>query len=50
MATPYTTRTVAKVLTSKEVKKVLKDENIPTMAEVDSKINEAITGAINATY
>ena len=50
MATPYTTRTVAKVLTSKEVKKVLKEEKVPTSEEVDNKINEAITGAINATY
>lgn len=50
MAVPYTTRVEAKRLARLEVKKVIIEENLPTMNDVNEAINEAITGAINASY
>ena len=50
MPVPYTTRTVSRKLTKEVIKESLKEENVPTMQEVDSKIEEAILGAINESY
>jgi len=50
MATPYTTRAVSRKLAIEEVRRQLKEEQVPTMEEVDNKIQEAIIGAINASY
>ena len=50
MAIPYTTRIEARRLAKLEVKKAVKEENLPTMEDVNEAINEAITGAINASY